>query len=203
MPANVTWSVSPHQVVFLTYAQAGRINASDIQAHLDTLGSDHHVVGHEHHVDGGDHYHCIAHFGSAQKWRNARVFDVGDLHPNVELGKKRGSVGRILAYCTKDGDFFEACDECRSFFDSLSDEAGKTSRNEIWAEIIAEPTQSGFLDTVRRLAPYEYATRYTALLDYCAAHYSTEPYVAPDVTWAPTVAMTEMTSWVDEFLVRV
>lgn len=202
MPATCNWSVRPNQVVFLTYSQATAIDVSAIQAHLDTLGSDHHVVGHEHHADGADHYHAIAHFGDVHKWRDARVFDVGGVHPNVDFGKNKGSVGRIFAYCTKDGDYYASSDETKDFFDALSEESSaKQSRNDIWREILDEPTADGFWSAVRRLAPYDYATRWTALSDYVAHHYSREPYVAPDVTWAPSETLDEMNAWVDDFLV--
>jgi len=202
MPATCNWSVRPSQVVFLTYSQATTIDVSDIQAALDTLGSDHHVVGHEHHADGADHYHAIAHFGDVHKWRDARVFDVNGVHPNVDFGKNKGSVGRILAYVCKDGDYYYSGDECEDFFAELSTEsATKQTRNDIWTEILNEPTSNGFWSAVRRLAPYDYATRFTALTDYVAHHYSREPYVAPDVTWAPSDVMNDMNDWVDQYMV--
>jgi len=186
----------------LTYSQATTINVSDIQSHLDTLGADHHVVGHEHHADGADHYHAVGHFGDVHKWRDSRVFDVLGIHPNVDFGKNKGSVGRIVGYATKDGDFFYSSDDTEAFFKALSEEsATKQSRNDIWREILEEPTANGFYAAVRRLAPYDYATRYTALQDYVAHHYSREPYVAPDVTWAPSDNINVMNDWVDNELV--
>lgn len=202
MPATCNWSVRPNQVVFLTYSQATAIDVSAIQAHLDSLGADHHVVGHEHHADGASHYHAIVHFGELVKWRDARVFDVDGIHPNVDFGKAKGSVGRIYAYVTKDGNWYASTEESGEFFADLADEgSAKRSRNEIWTEILDEPTANGFWSAVRRLAPYEYATRFTALSDYVAHHYTREPYVAPDVTWAPSEEFDNLSGWVDEFMV--
>lgn len=204
MPASVTWTCNSNHVIFLTYSQANDINVSDIQSHLDTLGSDQHVVGHELHGDGGHHYHCIVHFGDVQRWRDARVFDVNGVHPNVEFGKSRGSVGRIYAYITKDGDTYPSSEDADDFFATLAEEsAGKRTRNDIWGEILGATTQAEFLALVKANAPYDYATKYDALVSYAGQHYNKTPYVAPDVTWAPSETMDDMNAWVDEFLVCV
>lgn len=202
MPATVNWSVRPNQAVFLTYSQA-TCTIDDVQAFLDSIGCDHHIVGHELHADGGHHYHCIAHFSDVQRWRNARVFDIGELHPNVEFAKAKGSVGRILAYCKKEGDWY-ATDDAIEFFDALAEEStAKVSRNELWTEIIESSTESEFWANARRLAPYEYGTRYSQLQSFAEAHYKVKPYVAPDVTWPPSEKLDELNAWVDEHLVCV
>ena len=204
MPATVNWSLQTSHVLFLTYSQANTIDVSDIQAHLDCLGADQHIVGHELHGDGGNHYHCLVHFGEVQRWRQARVFDVKGIHPNVEFGKSRGSVARIRAYVTKDGNWFATGEASEEFWDALASEnAAKRTRNDIWGEILNAPTRDEFMALVRQHAPYDYATKYDALLSYATSHYNKTPYVAPDVTWAPSETMDALNDWVDNQLVCV
>lgn len=203
MPATVNWSLRPNHAVFLTYSQAAAITVDDLQSFFDSIGADHHVVGHEHHADGGDHYHCLVHFGDVQRWRDARVFDVGGVHPNVDFAKAKGSVGRIYAYCRKEGDWY-ATEDATAFFDALAEESSaKQSKNDIWEEILSQPDAASFWAACRRLAPYDLGTRYSSLESYVVAHYNKKPYIAPDVTWAPSETMNDMTDWVDNVLVCV
>lgn len=203
MPASCNWSVRPNQAVFLTYSQANDLTIDDLQAFFDSIGADYHVVGHELHGDGGHHYHCLVHFGDIQRWRDARVFDVKGVHPNVDFAKAKGSVSRIYAYCTKDGDWY-ASEEAQEFFDALAEEStAKQSKNDIWEEILSSPDAASFWAACRRLAPYDLGTRYSSLEAYVVAHYNKTTYVAPDVTWAPSETMDDMNEWVDQFLVCV
>lgn len=202
MPTNspVNWTCATTSIVYLTYSQVGNLDVSDIQAHLDCLGADHHVCGHELHQDGGHHYHCVAHFDHPQHWRDARVFDVRDKHPNVKVVRGAAHIARVVGYVTKEGDAYASSELAEAFFNSMG-EPGKRSRDAIWGEIIGAGDAATFWELVKSNAPYEYATRYTSLVDYVAAHYNKEPYIAPDVTFARVPD--EMTDWVDNTLVCV
>lgn len=200
MPSDVTWSFTPGRTaVYLTYSQVGDLSVSDVQAFFDSIGSDKHIVGHELHEDGGHHYHCLVHFGDVHRWNSSRVFDIEGRHPNVKMVRGVANIHRVLAYVTKDDDYYD-CGNAYEHFASGS--CGKRGRNDIWGEIIACETEATFWEKVKSLAPYEYATRYDALKGYCNAHYKMEnTYVAPDVTWAPSATLDDMNSWVDQFLV--
>lgn len=200
MPREVNWSFTPgSSALYLTYSQVGDLSVSDVQAFFDSIGSDKHIIGHELHVDGGHHYHCLVHFGDVQRWDQSRVFDIEGRHPNVKVVRGVANIHRVLAYVTKDDDYYDHNGAYEHF---ASGTCGKRSRTDIWSDIIASESAESFWEKVKSLAPYEYATRYDALVGYVNHHYKKqEDYVAPDVTWAPSPTMDEMNSWVDQFMV--
>jgi len=60
-------------------------------------------VARERHQDQGLHIHAIVRFDGRVRTRgNARIFDIGGHHPNIQVPR---AIKHVLEYCAKDGDF--------------------------------------------------------------------------------------------------
>lgn len=88
--------------VFLTYPHSDLSHDAVIE-HLRTIGD---VVWArvctEQHKDGEPHIHVVCKFAKRVQSRNARLFDIGERHPNIQPVR---SVKRSLEYVSKDGQF--------------------------------------------------------------------------------------------------
>lgn len=89
---------------FLTYAQVSEeLLANDIIHHLQRLCPIKWArIAAERHEDGGKHFHVVCQFERRFQSRDARVFDVGQFHPNIQRTR---SAKHALQYVAKDGEF--------------------------------------------------------------------------------------------------
>jgi len=60
------------------------------------------LVAEELHQDGNTHFHCYVGFEKRISFRNPDKFDFDGCHPNIQAAR---SVHRVVAYCTKDGNY--------------------------------------------------------------------------------------------------
>lgn len=87
--------------IFLTYSQADCLSREYIYQHLQELFKSKCLSGiavaEEKHLDGSNHYHVMLDFSKSIDTINPRLFDILDIHPNVQTARNRKDVlGYIL-----------------------------------------------------------------------------------------------------------
>lgn len=98
------------KAVFLTYSCPVELDQNPITskealfAALDSLENvDKLMVGQELHENGKLHFHVYIGFTKRLTTRNAKFFDIMDVHPNIALVRK--TAWRVVKYVCKDGNF--------------------------------------------------------------------------------------------------
>lgn len=131
-------------------------------------------AGRELHEDGGVHYHVFISWENPCRTSNERLFDYGGAHPNI-LPVPR-TPGKSWDYAGKDGDILYECGP-------RPGESGTSSRGRdgIWADAIALPTKTEFLDHLRTSAPRDYVLYFEAIERFADRFYSnpTPEYSSP------------------------
>ena len=62
------------------------------------------VAAEEHHADGNRHWHALVRFARPLRGRNPRIFDIGEVHPNIKSSKgTKLDLQRIWLYLNKKG----------------------------------------------------------------------------------------------------
>lgn len=117
----------------LTYSQAGGTLTKEII--LDELiakgGNCDYIVAQERHQDGGIHFHCYIKYETKLESRNARIFDILGIHPNI----CKGSVTRGWAdYVAKDGDYITNFYKPSDYHHALSLETPDQAIAYLWAK---------------------------------------------------------------------
>jgi len=96
------------KAIFLTYSQVGETKESDLCHALLGRFNDRGVkcleCATERHRDGSRHFHIFLMLDKRLDSRDPKVFDFGDLHPNIKkVTKKVGSLKKIYHYLSKEG----------------------------------------------------------------------------------------------------
>ncbi|AJD07521.1 replication-associated protein [Sewage-associated circular DNA virus-37] len=131
------------------------------QDHFMLLGC---RVARELHADGTPHIHVVFHIANTFQTRNARYFDIGDHHPNVQ--STRG-LPASYAYVAKDGDYID--------FGTIP----ATRPHGSWADIANATTKEEALALVKETSPRDYVLNYDKIISFCESHFAnrTEAYV--------------------------
>jgi len=156
---------------FLTYAQCGDLTVESVRDFLrDDLGATGYCVALEQHQDGNNHIHAYAEWLERLETRDARRFDVGGRHPNIQPVRSRAAV---LKYVQKGGDFIGNCEAC-------GDTAGK------YGDIIRDATgRSDFLELVVKHHPRDACLYLSGLQQFSQWRWPDErvEYVSPHSTF--------------------
>lgn len=95
---------------FLTYPQCELTKESALELLARVAGDDfHYIIGREAHQDGAHHLHVYLEFPRPKRVRDARYFDLGEYHPNIQTVRRPVE---CQAYCTKDGDYIANMEIC-------------------------------------------------------------------------------------------
>lgn len=139
--------------VFLTYAQTPEgWTKESLLAALSLLPSGvpaGYCIAQESHADGGRHFHALLQFSEPVRTKDARFFDISDIHPNVQGARDPKATA---TYIQKDGDFIEfglSVGAKRTWGDLVE---GCTSRDEFMLEV----SKSFPRDSVLSLEKLEY-----------------------------------------------
>lgn len=192
MPPQVTWSVKPGNIAYLTYSQYDGDplqSVSDLQAFFATLGVADSLVAHEFHGDGGHHYHYLLRWSETFHTRDPRAFDVAGHHPNYKCVRGKDHIRRVVDYCCKDDDYYG---DRSPFLDSGT----RSNRDAVWAEIVGAESADDFWRLVRELAPFEYVNNYDRLVSYATTHFGKPQAYVPEFVDFDVPG--ELSDWVRE-----
>ena len=119
-------------------------------------------IARELHADGRPHIHVVFHLAQPFQTRNARFFDIGGNHPNIQSTR---SLPASYAYLAKDGDYLD--------FGTIP---GPTINK--WADIANATSKTEALALAKAVAPRDYVLNYDKLTAYCESHFvnRTEAY---------------------------
>jgi len=137
--------------VLLTYSQSPLLS-QQILDHLQSIKPlEWARVCQEQHQDGQPHQHVVAKFADRFQSRNARVFDIAGIHPNVQPVR---SVARALAYIAKDGQFVD--------FGAVPEHGRQAAdRDQDWVALARTSTAGEyFMAALRAGVPFGYADRF-------------------------------------------
>jgi len=143
--------------VFLTYPQC-TLERTELRDFLRGLSPEcEYLIARELHDDGSPHLHAYVHFGGRKRFADARAFDVGGFHPNIQ---KPRSARSVIAYCRKED--LEPLESA-----GISGLGGVTSG---WGGILERATtKEEFLAEVRQNFPRDYVLGLERLL-FCCEH---------------------------------
>jgi len=172
----------------LTYSQSGALDPRSVIEHLESLGASC-VVGSENHADEGVHLHAFVDFGVRYSTRQARVFDVGDCHPNILPGRRTPE--KMYDYATKDGQFVAS----EGFERPGSHQNPKA---QAWSEIESCDTRQDFIHSALRLDPRAAILGWGNLCKYADFRYAEPslPYETPGGATFDTSSEPRIERWV-------
>lgn len=172
----------------LTYAQCGDLDPFSIVDLFSELDAEC-IIGREDHADGGIHLHAFVDFGRQYSTRNARQFDVGGHHPNVQPCSKTPE--KMYDYAIKDGDVVAGGLQ-------RPDGSRVSGSGDPWAEIILAQTREEFFRLCGELAPRHLACSFPSLCKYADWKYRPDPapYVTPEGYEFDTSGFPQLDDWV-------
>ncbi|KAH9952327.1 hypothetical protein BGW80DRAFT_1196763 [Lactifluus volemus] len=167
---------------FITWSQIGDIPNEELEAKLASFGDkiEYWAAAEEHHQDGGRHWHAFLHFRSIFRGRDASVFDIGGIYPNIKSSKgTRLNQKRIWLYLNKEGRVI----------------MGPWKGPPAEKAALEAPTKEDFFSCVRAADPKVYITCYDKLEYYSEKHYAPPiPVFTPKFTEFVRVPQ-EMQDW--------
>lgn len=125
------------QAFFLTYPHS-EVTHDELAEHIRSIAAvDWLRVCTERHADGEPHLHAVGRFSKRFQTRNERIFDCQGRHPKIEPVR---SVGRALAYVSKDGNYTDyglvPARQCKRDWAAIRDAAG--GDEEEWLRVVFE-----------------------------------------------------------------
>lgn len=111
----------------------------DMKAYLDHCKSSFNlkeiIVCAEYHADGDEHRHAYLHFAQRPNFKNPKIFDYCNFHPNIQPTKNPIAWKQ---YCKKDGKFLEWINEIESTDESLEEACARCETIQTWMQYCFE-----------------------------------------------------------------
>lgn len=191
-PKRSNWRLEC-KFVALTYPNCAVLDHDELFTWLSgsiTPKPDFLVLSRELHLNGVPHFHGLLYFAGGIRTRNARFFDFGGRHPNVQSVRDPAA---WYQYCCKDGD-------CRKF-GTVPPKLEGTDREQ-WGKCLASSTtRDEFLGNVRSAAPRDFVLFHDRIVSFADQHFKkTEIYVGPEVDFR---VPNELSEWCRENLEEV
>lgn len=178
--------------LLLTYAQAEDVDPWSILNALTESGAEC-IIGRERHLDGGVHYHVFVDFGGKQ-WstRNARCFDIGGHHPNIE--KVNRTPWKSYDYAIKDGDV--VCGGASRPVER--DDAESSGAAQQWQEVVKAESREEFFALLEQRFPRYLVCSYPSVAKYADWRYREVPleYCHPEEFAFNLDGYRELDDWV-------
>lgn len=176
----------------LTYAQCDELDPFAIVDLCASFGAEC-IVGKESHGDGGVHYHAFVDFGRKFQTRNARKFDIGRYHPNLQpsLGNPAGG----WDYATKDGEIVGG-----GLQRPAESGMGDLESKEKWRLALLSPDRETFLASIAEFDPRTLCTSFVSLEKYCDWKYRPvrEEYKSPTTIQLHDTSFFSLDQWVED-----
>lgn len=147
------------------------------------------LIGEELHQDGGKHYHVFVDFGRKFSSRVTELFDIGNIHPNIER------VGRTpwcaFDYVTKDGNVV-AGGATRPI------EGHHKPENDKWETITSAESRDDYFRLLHELAPKQLITSFPSICKYADWKFAPRPilYETPPEWTFDIHAYDDLGAWV-------
>lgn len=181
----------------LTYSQVQNASlfTDERTAHFDFVSNAlgpplHYRLGREFHEDGGIHFHAFVSFRERVSFRDHRLLDFHDNHPNIQTVPR--TPWRSWDYAGKSDDIIHQCGD-----GPPRNRADTTGSSSPWADAVCAEDKDSFYRCIRENAPRDYVLYFDALERFAERHFAKtpDPYESPHFT---TVGYDRVSDWVEQ-----